>query len=213
MTQQIQDSLVDHSSTLHPSIQSYLSSCHPRHPDVSMHQVIIPIVAPLCITLQWRHNGRDSVSNHQPHDCLLNDLFRLRWKKTWKLRVTGLYAVNSPHKWPVTRKMFPCNDVIMVCGLLYPPGRIVLNVHIKYQMCVIDILKVNQLLLLLPHRVYMLEGNMHWYYIYLYITKITKYKWMKIVLTLHLYRWLWIYVLKLFLQTSKTQKVSINLMQ
>ena len=21
-------------------------------------------------TLQWRHNGRDSVSNHQPHDCL-----------------------------------------------------------------------------------------------------------------------------------------------
>ena len=24
------------------------------------------------ITLQWRHNGGDSVSNHQPHDCLLN---------------------------------------------------------------------------------------------------------------------------------------------
>ena len=23
-------------------------------------------------TLQWRHNGRDGVSNHQPHDCLLN---------------------------------------------------------------------------------------------------------------------------------------------
>ena len=23
-------------------------------------------------SLQWRHNGRDSVSNHQPHDCLLN---------------------------------------------------------------------------------------------------------------------------------------------
>ena len=22
--------------------------------------------------------------------------------------------VNSPHKWPVTRKMFPCNDVILV---------------------------------------------------------------------------------------------------
>ena len=25
--------------------------------------------------LQWRHNGRDGVSNHQPHDCLLNRLF------------------------------------------------------------------------------------------------------------------------------------------
>ena len=26
----------------------------------------------------WRHNGHDSVSNHQPHDCLLNRLFRRR---------------------------------------------------------------------------------------------------------------------------------------
>ena len=40
--------------------------------------------------LQWRQNGRDSVSNHQPHDCLLNRLFRRRSKKTSKLRVTGL---------------------------------------------------------------------------------------------------------------------------
>ena len=48
-----------------------------------------------CI-LQWRHNGLDSVSNHQPHDCLLNHLFRRRSKKTSKLRVTGLCEGNSP---------------------------------------------------------------------------------------------------------------------
>ena len=24
------------------------------------------------IALRWRHNGLDGVSNHQPHDCLLN---------------------------------------------------------------------------------------------------------------------------------------------
>ena len=48
------------------------------------------------ITLQWRHNGCDSVSNHQPHDCLLNRFFRHRSKKTSKLRVTGLCAGNSP---------------------------------------------------------------------------------------------------------------------
>ena len=47
-------------------------------------------------TLQWRHNGRDGVSNHQPHPCLLNRLFRRRSKKTSKLRVTGLCAGNSP---------------------------------------------------------------------------------------------------------------------
>ena len=47
-------------------------------------------------TLQWRHNGHDSVPNQQPHDCLLNRLFRRRSKKTAKLRVTGLCAGNSP---------------------------------------------------------------------------------------------------------------------
>ena len=47
-------------------------------------------------SLLWRHNGRDGVSHHQPHDCLLNHLFRRRSKKTSKLRVTGLCAGNSP---------------------------------------------------------------------------------------------------------------------
>ena len=46
-------------------------------------------------TLQWRHNGRDGVSNHQPHDCLLNRLFRRRSEKTSKLRVTDFCAGNS----------------------------------------------------------------------------------------------------------------------
>ena len=46
-------------------------------------------------TLRWRHNGRDSVSNHQPHDCLLNRLFRRTSKRTSKFRVTGLCAGNS----------------------------------------------------------------------------------------------------------------------
>ena len=47
------------------------------------------------LSLRWHHNGYDSVSNHQPHDCLLNRLFRRRSKKT-KLRVTGFCAGNSP---------------------------------------------------------------------------------------------------------------------
>ena len=46
-------------------------------------------------SLQWCHNERDGVSNHQPHDCLLNGLCRRRSKKTSKLRVTGL-CENSP---------------------------------------------------------------------------------------------------------------------
>ena len=79
--------------------------------------------------LLWRHNGRDCVSNHQPHDCLLNRLFRRRSKKTSKLRVTGLCVgihrgpVNSPHKWPVSRKMFPFDDVFMNTVNSLTPGR------------------------------------------------------------------------------------------
>ena len=53
-------------------------------------------IALIEITLQWRHNGCDGISNHQPHFCLLNRLFRRRSKKTPKLRVTGLCAGNSP---------------------------------------------------------------------------------------------------------------------
>ena len=48
------------------------------------------------ITLEWRHNGRDGVSNHQLDDCLLNLLSRRRSKKTSKFRVTGLCVGNSP---------------------------------------------------------------------------------------------------------------------
>ena len=71
------------------------------------------------MSLHWRHNYHDGVSNHQPQSCLLNRLFRRRSKKTSKLRVTGLCAgnspgsVNSPHKGPVTWKMFPFDDVFM----------------------------------------------------------------------------------------------------
>ena len=76
----------------------------PSNPQVS---VLIPRLASSGIkcpikdhtvvqTLWWRHNDHDSVSNHQPHECLLNRLFRRRSKKTSKLRVTGLCVGNSP---------------------------------------------------------------------------------------------------------------------
>ena len=71
------------------------------------------------LSLHWRHNGRDSVSNHQPHDCLLNRLFRRRSKKTSKLRVTGLCERNSPLTGDIpaqkasNAETFSLDDVIM----------------------------------------------------------------------------------------------------
>ena len=70
------------------------------------------------ISLWWRHNERDCVSNHQPDDCLLNRLFRRRSKNSSASLafVGGIHRspVNSPHNRPVTRKKFPFDDVIMI---------------------------------------------------------------------------------------------------
>ena len=69
--------------------------------------------------LQWCHNARDDVWNHQPHDCLLNRLFRRKSKKTSKIRVTGLCAGNSPviGGFPAQRasnaENVPFDDIIM----------------------------------------------------------------------------------------------------
>ena len=77
------------------------------------------------------HNGRGGVSNHHPHDCLLNRSFRPRSKKTSKLRVTAIVRgihrgpVNSSHKWPVTRKMSPFDDVIMNISVPCVPMHII----------------------------------------------------------------------------------------
>ena len=48
------------------------------------------------LALQWCHNEHNGILNHQRHNCLPNSLFRRRWKKTSKLRVTGLCEGNSP---------------------------------------------------------------------------------------------------------------------
>ena len=78
------------------------------------------------VWLQWYHNGRDGVSNHQPDDCLLNR----GSNKISKLRATGLcrrihrWPVNSSHKGPVARKMFPFDDVIIYCRQWLPVRRV-----------------------------------------------------------------------------------------
>ena len=69
------------------------------------------------LSLRWRHSEHDGVSNLQPHDCLLNRLFRRRSKKTSQLRITGLFS-RGIHQFPAQRasnaEMFPFADVIII---------------------------------------------------------------------------------------------------
>ena len=74
------------------------------------------------IPLQWRYNERDGVSIHRRLCRLPNRFFfRRRSKKHQSSAslafVRGIHRspVDSPHKGPVTRKMFPLDDVIMPC--------------------------------------------------------------------------------------------------
>ena len=69
----------------------------------------------ICITLQWRHNGRDSVSNHKPHDGLLNRVFRRRSKKTSKPSATGLCAGNSPMTGEFLAQMASNAENVSIC--------------------------------------------------------------------------------------------------
>ena len=98
----------------------YLKLLILRHQgSLDWENIIMGLFSLVSVGSQWRHNDHDCASNHQPRGCLLNRLFRRRSKKTSELRVTGLCVgnspgpVNSPHKGPVTRKMFPFDDVIM----------------------------------------------------------------------------------------------------
>ena len=73
----------------------------------------------MVLALQWHHNERNGVLNQRRPHCLIACLFRRRSKETSKLRVTDLSVVNSPHKEPVTRKMFPFDDVFMVINFTH----------------------------------------------------------------------------------------------
>ena len=60
-----------------------------NHIILSVIEIYITIAGNVArISLHWRHNDRDGVSNHRRLDCLLNGLFRRRAKNTSKLRLT-----------------------------------------------------------------------------------------------------------------------------
>ena len=106
--------------------------------DVNQDEAVWEVI--LRQPLRWRHNGHDGVSNHQPHDCLLNRIYgQSKHQSSASLAfVRGIHRgpVNSPHKGPVTRKMLPFDDVIMLCQIIYTQCTAVCGApHIIHQRC------------------------------------------------------------------------------
>ena len=83
------------------------------------------------MSLQWRHNECDGFSNHRRLECLLNRLSGGDQGKHGSsaslafVRGSHRGLVKSPQKGPVTRKMFPFDDVIISAQLelLHMPQR------------------------------------------------------------------------------------------
>ena len=101
----------------------------------------------LKFTLLWRHNGRDGVSNHHPYSTVYSGADQRKHQSPASLAfVRGIHrsAVNSPHKGPVTRKMFLFHDVIMNTKKLNSVHNLVMNCRlwrllICSQFCVIEL--------------------------------------------------------------------------
>ena len=86
------DDLVQDGSISIANVLEIMQSCTKQ----SAWWSIVARIEIVQMSLQWRHKEHDIVSNHQPHDCSLNRLFRRRSKKTSKLRDIGLCEGNSP---------------------------------------------------------------------------------------------------------------------
>ena len=96
------------------------------------HSIACPLwcllwVHHLCVILRWRHYG-DAImgaiasqitSLTVVYSTVYSDADQRKHQSSASLAfVRGIHRgpVNSPHKWPVTRKMFPFDDVIRSCN-------------------------------------------------------------------------------------------------
>ena len=87
-------------------------SCRQKHQCVCLAMYSLMVIY-ACVSLEWRHNGCNGVSNHQPHDCLLDRSFRPRLKKTSKHRHWPLCDGEFPAEMASNAENVPFDDVIM----------------------------------------------------------------------------------------------------
>ena len=101
------------------NIQNIYPKPAKNHPASNVRSLCCECTAPTTTSnhlLRWRHNEWDGVSNHQPHDCLLNRLSGRISKKTSKPRVTGLCVGNSPGTGEFPAQMVSNAETVSIWG-------------------------------------------------------------------------------------------------
>ena len=108
-----------HNSNRRMSINQYESN------NTTLEDILLPCRHTGLVSksaLQWCHNERDGVSNHQPHDCLLYRLFRRRSKKTSKFIASLAFVRGMTGEYPAQR---PSNaENVSICWRHHVPHRI-----------------------------------------------------------------------------------------
>ena len=130
----------------------------PGYSAFSIRRVSSPSIGHHCnpFTLQWRHNGRYSVSNTSlaiVYSTVYSGTDQINHQSSASLAfVWGIHRrpVNSPHKWPVTRKIFPFDDVIMN----YPMCRTICDFVITScsEFCIVWYMEINFILNMISGR-------------------------------------------------------------
>ena len=104
--------------------------------------------------LQWCYNEGDVVSNHRILDCLLFSGAdqRKHQSSASPVFVSGMkwWPTDSPHKWPVTRKIFSFDDVSMTCDVRPPVSNATTSAYFDY-LTLIDFLCVLRMAKPLQH--------------------------------------------------------------
>ena len=95
MSEPMMDTLLTHVCVTRPQWLNILSvKCiYAVLINLHIHCFCFVLLGPL-LTLQWRHNEPDSISNHQLHDSLLNRLFKAQIKEN----------IKAPRHWPSWRE-------------------------------------------------------------------------------------------------------------
>ena len=94
---------------------------------------MFPVASIIGRTLQWRHNGEIAsqiTSLTIVYPTVYSDADQRKHQSSASLAfVRGIHRgpVKSSHKWPVTRKMFPFDDVIMTytCHWTWPSAALI----------------------------------------------------------------------------------------
>ena len=96
MHQSVKSTIIDSDSGLLPVLRQALTLC-----DVTMGTMASQITSLAIVYYSIVHSGADRRKHHRSASLAF-------------VRGIHRWPVNSPHKWPVTRKMFPFDDVIMI---------------------------------------------------------------------------------------------------